>query len=184
MMLCPLIVLAASPSIHCRATLGPTRVLVSLQLGDFFDFELQRLVRLGLEGHIRFELKLVQRRRLWLDETISTNSTEVVIGFVGGKYMVDGQKEVEDLSRFTLDRTSLPLGADRSGDGNYRVEAKAELQVVTAASLGKAASWLAPGSSSEETSAGTSFLAQGLLRTVAQDMARTAETTCPVETRR
>jgi len=40
------------------------------------------------------------------DEAISTHSSEVVLGFSDGKYLLDGQKELEDLSRFALDRIS------------------------------------------------------------------------------
>src|SRR5262249_5453972 len=158
-----LVLLAAAPSLQCSAVFGPTRVLVNVQLRDFFDPDLLRLVRLGLEGHLYLDINLVQHRRFWFDETISGRSMELTLSYVKSddSFWLDQQIQVEDPSRLELERFALSF--DRTPEeGQYRIEAKATLQVVTGASLSKAAGWLGPGSSSEERSGARSLIAEGL----------------------
>jgi len=55
--------LAEGPAATCTATLAGGRVLIDVELQRFLDPELLKLVRLGLEGNLQFELVLLRRGR-------------------------------------------------------------------------------------------------------------------------
>ena len=178
-----LVVLAAAPSLECRATLGPTRVLVNVRLRDFFDPELLRLVRLGLEGQLYLEIKLVQQRRFWFNQNISTHSAEMVFSYAkeDQSFWLDARTRVEDPLDLELGRFALSLGGGRAlEEGAYWIEAKARLQVVTAASLSKVAGWLGPGSSGEERSAAGTLISEGVGNALANELSHSGSGTCPV----
>lgn len=115
-----LALLAAAPSLQCSAVFGPTRVLVNVQLRDFFDHELLRLVRLGLEGHLHLDINVVQHRRFWFDETISGRSTEFVFSYLKAddSFWLDQRIQVDDPLRLELERFALSF--DRAPEeGTY-----------------------------------------------------------------
>ena len=76
-----------------------------------------------------------------------------------------------------LERTAWTLEEPPESSDTFVVQVDVRLQVVTAASLGKVATWLTQGESAEnERSAGT----RNLLRTVADDLTRGASGRCDV----
>ncbi len=92
-------------------------------------------------------------------------------------YVLDGRREVSDPLSLSLDRIALRPAEPLDEGGQYKVEVKATLQVVTPSSLGKVASWMAGTPDGEERSE----LTARLLKVVAEDLARQARCSCEAE---
>src|SRR5512140_558515 len=171
--------LAEGPAATCTATLAGGRVLIDVELQRFLDPDLLKLVRLGLEGNLQFELVLLRTRPFWFDELIERDAATARLRYVDEDrvYLLDDRREVPDPLRLDLERFALRPPDPLDPDGTYKVEVKATLRVVTGASLGKVASWIA----GREPSRGeTSDLSSRLLRAVADDLARQATALCEV----
>lgn len=172
--------LADGPEARCRARYANGRVLVDLDLERFLDVELLKLVKLGLEGHFRFELRLVRSRPLWFDESIAGDFAESTLRYhkPEARLILDHRREVRDPVRLDLDRLVISPPDPLADDGRYHVEVHATLRVVTPASLGRVASWIAgrDGTGAEERSQ----LSERLVRAVADDLAREARCRCEV----
>lgn len=166
---------AQAPSVRCQAVIARDRALVDVELSRFVDARLARLVKLGLSGRIQLEISLMQRRPFWFDELRERVSRESVLVYDRALpgFMLDG--EDADPVSLRLDRIALQPG-DGLGEGEYRVEVKVSLRVVTPQSLGRVAAWLADRERAEEGAA-----PDALLEAVANDLARTASTTCAAE---
>jgi hypothetical protein len=76
-----------------------------------------------------------------------------------------------------LERTAWTLEEPPESGESLVVQVTVRLQVVTASSLGKVASWLTQGESAENE---RSTVTRNLLRTVAEDLSRRASGRCDV----
>jgi hypothetical protein len=76
-----------------------------------------------------------------------------------------------------LERTAWTLKEPPESGDSFVVQVNVRLQVVTAASLGKVATWLTQGESAEDE---RSAVSRNLLRTVADDLTRGASGRCDV----
>ncbi len=174
----------AAPRAACTTSRGNGRVLVHLALTDFFDRELLRLVRLGLVGRLTIDVAVVRARRFWFDSRMTAPPREVVVQFDSdaGAFRREDGTALPDPNRIFLDRQSVWLdgGAEAGRGVGLTVEVTARLQVVTAASLAKVATWLAGGRAAERE---RSVLSRSILRTLASDFTRSAATTCAVADR-
>lgn len=169
---------AQTPSATCRASSAGRAVAVHVQVADLFPPELLRLVGLGLTGRVQVEIDLVRRRPLWFSQRVARQSLEVTVarGPGGEGLTLDGEP-IADPSRLRLPRVQLPVDGDPD-----RLEAQVRLQlrVITPGSLGKMATWVAGGDSKQEE---RSALSAGLLSLIADELARSVETSCPVARR-
>lgn len=174
--------LADGPEARCRARYANGRVLVDVDLHRFLDVELLKLVKLGLEGHFRFELQLVRERPLWFDEPIADEWAESTLRYdkPQSRLVLDHRREVRDPVRLDLDRLVIAPPDPLDEEGRYRVELRATLQVVTPASLGRVAAWIAGRNRPQEEE--SSQLSERLMRAVADDLAREATCRCDVTT--
>lgn len=165
---------AQTPSVRCEAVIARDRALVDVTLNGFVDDRLARLVKLGLSGRIQLEVALLQRRPFWFDDFRDRAERESVLRYDRGlaAFLLDSELEVADPVTLRLDRIAL-RPVDGLPDGDYRVEVKVSLRVVTPQGLGKVAAWLA-GREQREGGAAPS----ALLEAVANDLARTASTSC------
>ncbi len=166
------------PRATCRATLVGGRVLVDVELAGFLDPELLRLVRLGLEGRLSFEVSVVRRRRLWFDAPVETQSKVASLraSRATGKLWMNDRREVQDPAFLALERVALHVGAEP--EETYGVEVTARLQVVTASSLDRLAGWIS-GRGGEEKRA----LPHNVLQAVAEDLSRVASGRCEARRR-
>jgi hypothetical protein len=176
---------AEEPRVACAATLSGRRVVVRPEAFAFLSPELDRLLRLGLAGRLEVELTLFQRRRLWFDARVAETHLTQVLAFSPVGYALDGRVLPAGPGALELERVAWTLEERPETGDRYEVRVEVRLQVVTAASLGKVATWLtrggeAPqgdGNTEEERSAVTS----NLLRTVAEDLTRRASGGCEVK---
>ena len=166
---------AQGSSASCRAVLAGTRALVGLTLEGLLDRDLLRLVRLGLAGSLSVEVTVV-RKRFLLGSRVARVSIDYQLRWLEDEQvlLLDG-RPVRDPGRLSLERIALELpdGLDPAALG---VEARAELKVVTAQSLGDVARWIAGGKSGE-----ASPISRNLLGAVADDLTRSAEASCAVK---
>lgn len=165
------------PRALCTATLSGRRVVVRPQAQSFLTPELDRLLRLGLAGRLEVELTLLRRRKLWFDAQVDTTQLLQVLSFSQGEYLLDGRPLSPATASMELERTAWALEEPPEPGDAYRVQVEVRLQVVTAASLGKVASWLTQGRSAEDE---RSAVTRNLLRTVAEDLTRRASGRCDV----
>lgn len=168
---------ADEPRARCTATLTGRRVVVRPEAHTFLTPELDRLLRLGLAGRLEVELTLLRRRKLWFDARVDSAQLTQVLSFTRGGYLLDGRPLSSEATTLELERVAWTLEeAPESGDALV-VQVNVRLQVVTAASLGKVASWLTQGPPAEAES---SPVTRNLLRSVAEDLTRTATGRCDV----
>lgn len=165
--------MADGPTAGCSARVAGSRALVDVELRDFLDSELLKVIRLGLVGRIHLDVSLSRPRPLWFDEPVLTQAYDVALRWSKpeSRYVLDGRVDVEDPARFTLERMALRPAARFESDGRYKVEVRVHLQVVTAASLGKALAWMVGKEGG---------VPEGLLATLANDLARVATCACAV----
>ncbi|XXF79271.1 hypothetical protein P2318_05820 [Myxococcaceae bacterium GXIMD 01537] len=184
MLLCASTARAEEPRVTCVATRSGRRVVVRPRAEALLAPELERLIRLGLAGRLEVTVTLLQRRSLWFDARRGETTLTQVVGFSREEgFLLDGRALPTGPQVLDLERVAWTLEAlvEPGEDLVARVEVR--LQVVTAASLGKVASWLTRG---EEENAEGGALSQNVLRTVAEDLTRRARGQCnvaPVETR-
>ncbi len=168
--------LAAGPGARCEAVQLGRRTLARVDLFRFFDRELLRLIRLGLEGRIHITLTLMRRRTAWFDDVVLSVDRDVTLTWddTRRRYLVDGVAiDVVDLEPLRLDRVALGR-RDRDTAGTHYVEVSVRLQVVTVTSLLTAANWLTGGKS------GPDRVSTSVARAVAEDLLRKASTSCGV----
>jgi hypothetical protein len=168
---------AEEPRAQCTATLSGRRVVVRPEAQSFLTSELDRLLRLGLAGRIEVELTLLRRRRLWFDEQVDSARLTQVLSYSQGGYLLDGRPLSSGATALELERTAWTLEAPPDSSESFVVQVTVRLQVVTASSLGKVASWLTQGPSAEDE---RSTVTRNLLHTVAEDLTRRASGRCDV----
>ncbi len=162
----------------CRASAAGRRVLVKAALDDLFAPELLRLVSLGLTGHIHVEADLIHRRPLWFSRRVARTSLDLTVSKdpAGEGFLLDGERPIFDPRHLLLERLALPF--DGGAPGQYEAEVRVQLRVITPASLGKMAAWVAGGEGkSDERSA----LSAGVLSLLADELSRSLELSCPVK---
>jgi hypothetical protein len=166
---------AEAAEASCKATRAGARARVAVELADLLDRDLFRLVRLGLRGKVTVELRLVQRGRLF-GSTLARAVVEArLVWSAEAQVLLLDERPVEGPPRLALERISLEV--DAPADAELEVEVSARLQVVTAQSLGDVARWITGG---DETKAERSAVTRNLLGAVADDLTRSASTSCPV----
>ncbi|HYH99177.1 hypothetical protein [Hyalangium sp.] len=168
---------ADEPRAQCTATLSGRRVVVRPEAQAFVTQELDRLLRLGLAGRLEVELTLLRRRKLWFDEQVDSARLTQVLSFSKGEYLLDGRALPSGTPVLALERTAWTLKEPPESNESFVVQLNVRLQVVTAASLSKVASWLTQGESAEDE---RSTVTRNLLRTVAEDLTRDASGRCDV----
>lgn len=170
---------AEEPRAQCTATLSGRRVVVRPEAQALLTSELERLLRLGLAGRLEVELTLLRRRKLWFDEQVDSAQLTQVLSFSQGAYLLDGRLLSSGAAALELERTAWTLEQPPEPSESFVVQLNVRLQVVTASSLGKVASWLTQGPSAEDE---RSTVTRNLLRTVAEDLTRRASGRCEVTT--
>lgn len=161
----------------CTATLTGRRVVVRPEAQAFLTEELDRLLRLGLAGRLEVELTLLRRRKLWFDARVDSTQLTQVLSFTRGEYLLDGRPLASGAKTLELERAAWTLEEAPEASDTLLVQVNVRLQVVTAASLGKVASWL---TQDEPADTGDSPVTRGLLRSVAEDLTRNAVGRCTV----
>ncbi|MFL5349292.1 MAG: DUF4390 domain-containing protein [Hyalangium sp.] len=168
---------AEEPRAQCTATLSGRRVVVRPEAQALLTAELERLLRLGLAGRLEVELTLLRRRKLWFDEQVDSARLTQVLSFSQGAYLLDGRPLSSGAAALELERTAWTLEQPPEPGESFVVQLSVRLQVVTASSLGKVASWLTQGPSAEDE---RSPVTRNLLLTVAEDLTRRASGRCEV----
>ena len=165
------------PRAQCTATLSGRRVVVRPEAHAFLTSELDKLLRLGMAGRLEVELTLLHRRKLWFDEQVDTARLTQVLSFSPGGYLLDGRALPSGAAALELERTAWTMEQAPEAGEAFTVQVSVRLQVVTAASLGKVTSWLTQGPSIEDE---RSTVTRNVLRTVAEDLSRSASGQCDV----
>jgi len=168
------------PSASCDCRLVGDRVVASVEVVDLVDPALERLIRLDLEGHLVWELEIVRKRWLLFEQRVATRSVSSSVRFSRDRrrFELDGRNVGEDLGRLTLHRVTLGFDQAFSPEGSYELRARVRLRVVTAASLGRVASWMADDERAEEHD--SSWMARGIVTAVSNDLQRAVTARCPV----
>ena len=169
---------AEEPRAACTAALSGRRVVARVEALSFVSPELDRLVRLGLAGKLEVELTLWKRRALWFDARVDGARLTQVLAFTRGGYVLDGRPLPAGPGAIESERVAWTLDERPEVEERFVVQVEVRLQVVTAASLGRVASWLTQEKTppAEERSA----LTGTLLRSVAEDLSRGASARCEV----
>ncbi|HVG64023.1 MAG TPA: hypothetical protein VNA24_36000 [Hyalangium sp.] len=168
---------AEDPRALCTATLSGRRVVVRPEAQAFLTPELDRLLRLGLAGRLEVEVTLLRRRKLWFDAQVDTTRLTQVLSFSQGGYLLDGRPLSPTATSLELERSAWTLEQPPESGDSFAVKVSVRLQVVTASSLGKVATWLTQGESAQDE---RSAVTRNLLRTVAEDLTRHASGQCAV----
>lgn len=168
---------ADEPRAACTATLSGRRVVVRPEAHAFLTLELDRLLRLGLAGRLEIELTLLRHRTAWFDARVDSTRLTQVLSFSKDGYLLDGRALPSGATALELERTAWTLEEPPEPGAAFRVQVSVRLQVVTAVSLGKVASWLTQGESAQDE---RSAVTRNLLRTVAEDLSRQASGRCDV----
>jgi hypothetical protein len=167
---------ARAQQVACKAVLAGTRALVDATVHGLLDRDLLRIVKLGLSGRLAVEASVVRRRHLWFGRVVAKASRELSLVWSEehSALELDG-RPVADPENLALERIVLALG-ESEDPGSYQVELTTRLVVVTPGSLSRVAGLLAGD--------GESPLSRTVLSAIANDLTRSAETTCAVEPRR
>jgi hypothetical protein len=167
---------AKAQEVACKAMLAGTRALVDATIHGLLDPELLRIVKLGVSGRLTVETSVVRRRQLWFGRVVATTTRELPLTWSEerGVFELDG-RALPAPERISLERIALSLG-EADDPRAYEVEIVTRLVVVTPGSLGRVAHLL----EGESDSA----LTRTLLGAIANDLTRSANTTCPVQPRR
>lgn len=177
-LLAPMARAEEEPRAACSATLSGRRVVARPEAFAFVSPELDRLVRLGMAGRVEVEVTLFRRRSLWFDMRVDTTRLTQVLAFARGDYVLDGRPLPEGPGALELERVAWMLDERPEAGDRFVVQVEVKLHVVTAASLGRVASWL----TQEKTAQGEegSGLTSTVLRSVAEDLSRGASGRCEV----
>ncbi|MCP3139102.1 hypothetical protein [Pyxidicoccus xibeiensis] len=177
-LLAPTVRAEEDPRASCAATLSGRRVVARLEAFSFVSPELDRLVRLGMAGRVEVEVTLFQRRSLWFDARVDGTRLTQVLAFTRAGYVLDGRPLPGGPGALELERVAWTLEERPEAGDRFVVQVEVRLQVVTAASLGRVASWL----TQEKNAAGEerSGLTGTVLRSVAEDLSRAASARCEV----
>ncbi len=176
-LLLPLPAHAERPSARCAAMQLGRRTVASVDLFHFFDREMLRLIRLGLEGRIQIRLTLMRRRTAWFDDVVLTVEQTLVITWDKERrvYLVDGSAiDAAALDPLSFDRVALGRREGQTA-GTHYVEVSVQLQVVTVNSLLNAAGWVAGGQPARDDVVSTR-----VARAVVEDLTRKAGASCDV----
>ena len=167
---------AKAQEVACKAVLAGTRALVDATVHGLLDRELLRIVKAGMTGKLTVETSVVRRRSLWFGRTVAYTSRELPLTWSEerGAFELDG-RALADPEHVPLERISLALGESEDPRA-YEVEVTTRLVVVTPGSLGRVAGFL-----EGETD---SALARTVLGAIANDLTRSANGACAVESRR
>ncbi|NMO20439.1 hypothetical protein HPC49_27925 [Pyxidicoccus fallax] len=170
---------AEEPRAACTATLSGRRVVARAEALAFVSPELDRLVRLGMAGKLEVELTLWKRHSLWFDSRVDGARLTQVLAFTRDGYVLDGRPLTEGPGVMESERVAWTLDERPEAEDRFVVRVEVRLQVVTATSLGKVASWLTQekGAANAEERSG---LTGTLLRSVAEDLSRGASARCEV----
>ncbi|MDY7226735.1 hypothetical protein [Hyalangium rubrum] len=168
---------ADEPRTVCTATLSGRRVVVRPEAHAFLTQELDRLLRLGMAGRLEVELTLLRRRRLWFNARVDGTQLTQVLSFTKGGYLLDGRPLPTGAATLELERAAWTMEEPPEPGDAFMIQVDVRLQVVTAASLGKVASWL---TQDESTGTEGSSVTRNVLRTVAEDLTRRATGRCEV----
>jgi hypothetical protein len=167
---------AAGPGVRCEAEQIGRRTLAHVDLIRFFDRELLRLIRLGLEGRGHVTFTLVKRRWAWFDDVVLRLEQDFKLTWDAKRrvFLLDGYPlDAVELNPLHLGR--LTLGRrEEDTVGTHYVEVSVRFQVVTVGSLMTAATWLT-GTKGEDV------VSTRVAKVVAEDLVRTARTSCDVE---
>jgi hypothetical protein len=171
---------AEGPSGSCRATAAGRRILVHVQLEQLFPPELLRLVSLGLTGRVQVEVELVRHRPLWFSRRVARESVELLVSRhpSGEGFLLDGDRLLANADTLSLERIELAFDGDEPE--KHEAVVRVQLRVITAASLGKMATWVAGGEGKREE---RSALSAGVLSLLADELSRTLELSCAVRKR-
>ncbi|QSQ20023.1 hypothetical protein JY651_32735 [Pyxidicoccus parkwayensis] len=169
---------AEEPRAACTATLSGRRVVVRPEASAFISPELDRLVRLGMAGRVEVEVTLFKRHSLWFDARVDVTRLTQVLVFSRGTYVLDGRSLPEGPGVLELERVAWTLEERPEAGDRFLVQVEVRLHVVTAASLGRVASWLTQEKKNGEEE--RSGITSTLLRSVAEDLSRTASGRCDV----
>lgn len=177
-LLAPLARAEEEPRASCSATLSGRRVVARPEAFAFVSPELDRLVRLGMAGRLEVEVTLFRRRALWFDTRVDGARLTQVLAFTPGGYVLDGEPLPEGPGTLELERVAWTLDERPEAGDRFVVQVVVKLHVVTAASLGRVASWLTQekNAQGEERSGFT----RTVLRSVAEDLSRGASGRCEV----
>ncbi|MCE9669293.1 hypothetical protein LY474_15890 [Myxococcus stipitatus] len=171
---------AEEPHVACTATVAGRRVIARAQALGFVSSELDRLVRLGMAGRLEVELTLWRRRSLWFDSQVDITRVTQVLAFSRGGYFLDGRPLGEGPEVLELERVAWALESRPEPGERFRVRVEVKLHVVTAASLGRMATWLTRKGDDDEETQERSTVTGTLLRSVAEDLSRRAAGRCDV----
>lgn len=169
---------AEEPRAACTASLSGRRVVARAEALAFVSPELDRLVRLGMAGKLEVELTLWKRRSLWFDARVDGTRLTQVLAFTRGGYVLDGRPLPEGSGTMESERVAWTLDARPEAEERFVVQVEVRLHVVTAASLGRVASWLTQ--DKDDKAEERSGLTGTLLRSVAEDLSRSASGRCDV----
>ncbi|MFP2911970.1 hypothetical protein ACLESD_44500 [Pyxidicoccus sp. 3LFB2] len=164
------------PRATCSATLSGRRVVARPEALAFVSPELDRLVRLGMVGRLEVEVTLWKRRALWFNTRVDGTRLTQMLAFTRGGYVLDGRPLPEGPGALGLERVAWTLEERPEAGDRFVVQVEVRLHVVTAASLGRVASWL----TQEKNAQGDegSSLTSTVLRSVAEDLSRGASGRC------
>ncbi|WP_163996344.1 hypothetical protein [Pyxidicoccus caerfyrddinensis] len=169
---------AEEPRAACTATLSGRRVVVRPEAFAFISPELDRLVRLGMAGRVEVEVTLWKRRAMWFNARVDEARLTQVLAFTRGGYVLDGRSLPEGPGTLELERVAWTLEERPGAEDRFVVQVEVRLHVVTAASLGRVASWLTQEKNAREGEG--SSLTSTVLRSVAEDLSRGASGRCDV----
>jgi hypothetical protein len=127
---------------------------------------------------VEVEVTLWKRRALWFDARVDGARLTQVLAFTRGGYVLDGRVLSEGPGVLELERVAWTLEERPGAEDRFVVQVEVRLHVVTAASLGRVASWLTQEKNASEGEG--SSLTSTLLRSVAEDLSRGASGRCEV----
>ena len=173
----------AAAEARCRCRITGNRAEATVEVQGLVDAELERLIRLGLAGRVRWELELVRKRWLWVEQPVAELTVESALRFSDARHVfaVEGGGEAADLSRLTLHTADLRLASPPAAKGRYELRVRARLQVITVESLARVASWMVDGHEQEGEGGSSSWATRSLLAAVSNDLQRVVTATCRVE---
>ncbi|WP_164007795.1 hypothetical protein [Pyxidicoccus trucidator] len=177
-LLAPMAHAEEEPRASCSAILSGRRVVARPEAFAFISPELDRLVRLGMAGRVEVEVTLWRRRSLWFNARVDGTRLTQVLAFTRGSYVLDGRPLPEGPGALELERVAWMLEERPEAGDRYLVQVEVRLHVVTAASLGRVASWLTQEKSAQGEE--RSGLTGTVLRSVAEDLSRGASGRCEV----
>lgn len=168
---------------RCRCRIAGNRAETTIEVQGLVDAELERLIRLGLAGRVRWELELVRKRWLWVEQPVAELSVESTIRFSEARrvFVVEGIGEIPDLSHLSLHTADLRLEPRPAAKARHELRVRARLQVITVESLARVASWMVDGEEQEGEGPSSSWATRSLLAAVSNDLQRVVSASCRAE---